>query len=111
MDKLNFESLPTLVHDISTKIDNLEKLIRNSQEAASINDDVLNISQAAKFLNLTQSALRAKISRKDIPYSKSGKRIFFLRTTLLEWIRNKTVLTKTETEELAFNHIAERRTR
>jgi len=104
MDKLNFESLPALVNDISSKIDNLEKLLKNRNGVDLDHENVFNISQAATFLNLTQSALRAKISRRDIPYSKSGKRIFFLRTTLLEWIKSKTVLTRTEIEEFANNH-------
>ena len=104
MSKVNFENLPIQVNEIHEKIDRIENLIQSAISSSGDPDQVLNIDKAAKFLNLTQSALRAKISRRDIPYYKSGKRIFFLRTTLLEWIKSKTVLTRTEIEEFANNH-------
>ena len=108
MSKLNFEDLPQKVNEIHEKIDKIENLIQSAISSSGDPDHVLNIDKAAKFLNLSQSALRAKISRKDIPYAKSGKRIFFLQSTLIDWLKSKTVITRYEAEELAFSHNAKR---
>ena len=51
--------------------------------------DVLNHSQAAKFLNVSESELYQKASRKDINYTKPGKFNYYKKSDLEEYkLRN-----------------------
>lgn len=109
MVKPTFESLPDLVSDINQKIDRLEKLISSTIISSDDSNQVFDVNQAAKFLNLSVNALRGKIQRKVIPYSKSGRRIFFIKATLVEWLKGRSVPTLAEIEVEAKKHISSRK--
>ena len=109
MGKITFESLPDLVSDMNQKIDRLEKLISSTIISSDDSNQVFDVNQAAKFLNLSVNALRGKIQCKVIPYSKSGRRIFFIRATLVDWLKGRSVPTVAEIEGDAKEHIAIRK--
>ena len=96
MGKITFESLPDLVSDMNQKIDRLEKLISSTIISSDDSNQVFDVNQAAKFLNLSVNALR-------------GRRIFFIRATLVEWLKGRSVPTVAEIEGDAKEHIAIRK--
>jgi len=65
----------------------------------SPSDQVFDIVQAAKFLNISVPAIRAKVFRRDIPHTKDGKRVFFLRSILIEWLKESTKQTSAFTSK------------
>lgn len=95
MEPLTFEQLPQAVSLLHDKLNNIEQLLREGNKSASPVDELLSIAQAAKFLNLSVPTLYGKVSRKEIPVNKQGKRLYFYKAELAEWIkagRKKTAL-------------------
>jgi excisionase family DNA binding protein len=47
---------------------------------------LLNNTEAAKLLNLSPFSLRGKVSRKEIPHIKVGRRTLFSPSDLQAWV-------------------------
>ncbi|MEJ7737149.1 MAG: helix-turn-helix domain-containing protein [Chitinophagaceae bacterium] len=95
MEPLTFEQLPQAVSLLHDKLNNIEQLLREGNNSSLPVDELLCISEAAKFLNLSVPTLYGKVSRKEIPVNKQGKRLYFYKAELAEWIkagRKKTAL-------------------
>jgi excisionase family DNA binding protein len=95
MEPLTFEQLPQAVSLLHDKLNNIELLLREGNSSTTTVDELLSITQAAKFLNLSVPTLYGKVSRKEIPVNKQGKRLYFYKAELAEWIkagRRKTAL-------------------
>lgn len=57
-------------------------------------DQLLTIKQASAFLNLSKNTLYGYVQRATIPVSKKGKRLYFSKRELTDWIkegRKKTI--------------------
>lgn len=50
-------------------------------------EQLLSIQQAAKFLNLTVPTMYSKVSKGELPVMKQGKRLYFSRTELMEYVK------------------------
>ena len=53
--------------------------------------DVLDKKGAAEFLKMSVSNIDRLIQKKEIPHSKVGKRVLFLKEDLINWVRNKRI--------------------
>lgn len=57
-------------------------------------DQLLTVQQAAQFLSLATATIYSMVCRGEIPSSKRGKRLYFSKQELTEWVksgRNKTL--------------------
>jgi excisionase family DNA binding protein len=88
MEPFGFDQLPEAVRKLIEKVDRLETLIVNLQPKNEDQDKMINIQEAAAFLNMSVAALYSLVSRKDIPVNKPGKRLYFNKNELNEWIRS-----------------------
>jgi excisionase family DNA binding protein len=77
-----------VVRQLVEKVEGLEVLLLNLQPQNETEQKMLNIQEAAAFLNITVAALYSLVSRKDIPVNKPGKRLYFDKNELNEWIRS-----------------------
>ena len=50
-------------------------------------EQLLTIQQAAELLSLTVPTLYSKVSKSELPVMKRGKRLYFSRTELMEYIK------------------------
>jgi excisionase family DNA binding protein len=50
-----------------------------------------DIDQTAHFLNTSKHTIRGKVSRKEIPYVKIGRRCFFRPEDIEEWVQTNCV--------------------
>lgn len=94
MEQITFEQLPQAVVRLQEQLNNIEQLILRGTIPAVETDELLTISQAAKFLNLSIPTIYCKVSRKEIPVNKQGKRLYFYKSELANWImtgRKKTI--------------------
>lgn len=48
--------------------------------------DILSIDEASEFLNLAKATIYSLTSRREIPFFKTGKKLYFKRVELLAWI-------------------------
>jgi excisionase family DNA binding protein len=106
--KFTFEQLPEEVAKIHDKLDRISELLSSRETTPDvIENNLLNIQQAAQFLSLAVNTIYSKVSRKEIPYIKKGKRLYFLRVQLAEWVESGTssntslIEAETETQFLA----------
>ncbi|NLI41356.1 MAG: helix-turn-helix domain-containing protein [Caldisericales bacterium] len=51
-------------------------------------EKLLTIQEAAEFLRLTVPTMYGKVSKGELPVMKRGKRLYFSRTELLEYLKN-----------------------
>ena len=51
--------------------------------------DVMTYEEAANFLRVSQSTLRAWVSRGEVPYARVGRLVRFHRSSLNTWLAKK----------------------
>ncbi len=109
METLTFEKLPEAVSKLQEKLNNIEQLLLEASNYPAETDELLTISQAAKFLNLSTPTIYGKVSRKEIPVNKQGKRLYFYKSELAEWIKAGRKKTLSEINQEADQFINSRR--
>lgn len=68
-------------------------------------NDILNASKAAEFLSMTKGLLYKLTSQHRLPYYKPcGKRIFFRKSELDQWLNKGRVATEAELQEKGGNN-------
>jgi excisionase family DNA binding protein len=60
----------------------------NSQKPEPIPDEMLTIREASKLILLSVSTIYGLVSRSQIPSNKQGKRLYFFKSELLDWIKS-----------------------
>ncbi|WP_026730723.1 helix-turn-helix domain-containing protein [Flavobacterium denitrificans] len=107
MKPYKFEDLPDIIGKLLTRIDSIEKLLQeNKVNSVAADDDLLTISEAAKLLKLSVATIYTKVCKNEIPANKQGKRLYFYRGELLNWIKSGRIKTISEIQqetELKFN--------
>ena len=88
MEQYSFDQLPRAVSELHQKLDILQDLILESRQAVPQAVELMTIAQAAEFLNLSVQTLYGKVCHKEIPVSKKGKRLYFYKSELEDWIRS-----------------------
>ena len=68
-------------------------------------EQLLNVQQAAELLNLSVPTLYGYTQRAEIPVCKRGKRLYFSRQSLFEWIKEGRKKTLAEITSEADNHL------
>ena len=86
---------------ILKKLTAIESLLEEANQTKP-----LTIQETAKFLNLSQSHLYKLTSERKIPHFKpSGKKIYFDKSELVQWLKRNPARTREETEEKAASYI------
>lgn len=103
MNTPTFEQLPEAVANLSKEFSELKKLILNRTEPQPTEpaDELLNIQQTAELLQLSVPTIYSKVSRQEIPVMKKGKRLYFSKFEILDWIKSGRIETIDEIEENA----------
>jgi excisionase family DNA binding protein len=86
MESFNFNELPEVVRRLFEKVEQIEILLVRLQPKDADDNELLDISEAADFLKVSVASLYTKVSRREIPASKPGKRLYFNRSELREWV-------------------------
>lgn len=87
MEKITFEGLPEAVNQIHHKISSIEKLLLSQTNHSPETDQLLTIKQASELITLSVPTIYGLVQRSAIPVSKQGKRLYFSRIDLINWIR------------------------
>jgi len=111
METLTFDQLPQAVSKLQDKLESIEQLLLHQHEQPSGHEELLTISNAAKFLNLSVPTIYSKVCRKEIPVNKRGKRLYFYRSELTEWIKSGRKKTAEEIREEAVHQLTGSRKR
>jgi excisionase family DNA binding protein len=65
----------------------LEKVIQEFQlQTSEPQKEILNVSEAAEFLDLAKPTIYSLTSKGVIPHFKRGKKLYFKHSVLMDWI-------------------------
>jgi excisionase family DNA binding protein len=105
MEKIiSFDQLPTAVNQLSEKLENIERLLIEKQEQPPTEqpEQLLTIDEVAILLHLTKPTVYSKVSKNELPgVCKQGKRLYFDRQTIIDWIKQGRKLSNAEVEQQA----------
>lgn len=88
----------TTKEDLQAAIEvSIRKLLDDSNSTSQPNT-ILNISEAASYVNLARQTIYGLTSRRLIPFIKKGKKLYFRKLDLDEWLLKGRQLTKEEIE-------------
>ena len=102
-EELSFERLPQAVELLIRKVNNLEVLIKEQPTEQA--DEYLTIEETASFLSLTIPTIYSKVSRRELPFMKKGKRLYFSKKELSEYLMSGRKKTVTEIEAEAESYL------
>jgi len=101
MEPFSFDKVPEVIRQLFEKVEKIELLIGNLQPKDPDENQLLTIQEAAEFLKVTVPSLYSKVSRKEIPVNKPGRRLYFYKNDLLDWVRANKKKTNTELQSEA----------
>lgn len=98
MKPFTFEDLPNILGTLSLRVENIERLLKEIQNRSPEAEDagLMTIIEASKLIRLSVATIYSKVCRNEIPVSKQGKQLYFLRSELLDWIKAGRVKTISE---------------
>jgi excisionase family DNA binding protein len=97
-----------LIKLISEKVsDNILEAINPSK--TSDEDPLLTIDEVSKNYNLSKATIYGLTHKKEIPFYKPGKRLFFLKSEILDWIKSGKQTTKSDLEIRANEYLSKNR--
>jgi excisionase family DNA binding protein len=106
-DQISFNNLPEAISKLLAVSDFLSRKVQElseSVEALSHGKEVMDIEEAAKFINKTPSALYTMVHRREIKFHKPDKNLCFFRSDLIDWVKNgKQSAVKIESEVIRKN--------
>ncbi len=110
MEKENnptFDRLPFAVEQLNQKFDYLLQLFKEGEPGQKQQAELLNVPEAAKFLNLAIPTVYSMVSRGELPFfkPKGTKRLYFRKSLLIDWIQSGRKLTNAERREQAAKHL------
>lgn len=83
----NFENLPKAVSELSIELKELKALILKQNIYSEEKPEILSIREVAQFLGLSIPTLYGYVQKREIPFCKKGKRLYFIRAEILHWIQ------------------------
>lgn len=106
MNAITFEQLPEAVSKLAVKLENIERLLLDGKEQPPKEADQLyTVEQTAEFLNLSVPTVYSKVSRGELPVMKRGKRLYFSKKELLEYLKAGRKKSNAEIEAEADNYL------
>jgi len=112
MKNLTFEQLPQAVGQLYEKLQQIEKLLDDSQRTQSSSNPpkaLLTVGEAAEFLSLAVPTVYSMVSRGELPHMKRSKRLYFDRGELMAYLRDGRQQTNEEIEESALDCLTKNR--
>lgn len=107
--KPTFDTLPEVVLELKQSIEELKALLLITQGTSTNDlDDPLTIQQASQIINLSVSTIYSLVQKSKIPYAKKGKKLYFSKAELTEWIHQGRRQTKDEIRVQAGLYISNR---
>lgn len=110
MEILTFEQLPSAITLLTKEVSELKALLlkKNEQHSTQLQEEFLTVKQASELLNLSVPTLYSKISRRELPVMKRGKRLYFSKQELTEYIKSGRKLTNDEVDAAADKYLAKK---
>lgn len=108
MKKITFNTLPEAISELINRVEKIERFLtkKPSQLKPKAAPDkkrknkrqetpagLLSVKEAGKYLKMSQVNLYSYVKNKKIPFEKKGRRLFFSKSALDSWNKNRSQLT------------------
>jgi excisionase family DNA binding protein len=83
----------TTIEIIIERLDKIEKMLLEisknnvSESQVSNSDEIMTLDQLAEYLSIARQTIYGKCSAKEIPCFKTGKRVYFMKSEINEWLK------------------------
>lgn len=98
---------------IDTRLSRIENLLIELNALAGAHESnpeiILSVQQTADLIRLSVQTVYGYVSRNEIPYSKKGGRLYFLKSEIIEWIKEGRRMTHTEIKAQAHTYLKQRK--
>ena len=101
---------------IVQRLDAIERLLIEFKGGTQIEeaptkkeDELMNVQQVADYLTLAVQTIYGYVGNREIPYLKHGKRLYFRRTEIDDWLGQARHKTKAELQQEAMDFVARKR--
>lgn len=100
MNTITFNDVPLVLSKLIEKVYSIESILNNNMQYVNNvkSEELLTINEASELLNLSKFSIYSLVSKRKIPCSKVGKKLYFSRLELIEWIKSGRLHTITEIE-------------
>jgi excisionase family DNA binding protein len=109
MNVITFEHLPKAVAMLCEKMEEqerlLQKLLDQAKAPQSEQDVFLTVPEAADFLKIGIPTLYGYTQRAEIPCFRKGKRLYFSKMLLRQWIEQGRKMTPVEIRQEAEKYL------
>jgi excisionase family DNA binding protein len=110
MLEASFDQLPQAVSQLYSKLENIERLLLDgSNQTSPEPEQPLTIKEAGELLKLSIPTLYGYVQRAEIPVCKRGKRLYFSKQELLQWIKDGRKKTHVETAKEAEQYLTQKK--
>lgn len=97
---ISFDTLPAQVHEMNTRLLRIEKLL-NSKITTQESETWFDLEKLIEYLpdHPAKQTVYGMVSRGEIPYHKRGKRLFFSKKSIDEYLLQGRKQTRNEIKE------------
>ena len=83
------------IDEIFRRIERIEEHLKPGAVSVKT-DEPINVHEASRLVHLSVATIYSKVSRNEIPVNKVGKKLYFYRSELEDWIRSGRIRTGLE---------------
>jgi excisionase family DNA binding protein len=107
----SFDQLPQQMQRVTLQLEKIERLLldRSGQVQQQEQDIIMDVQDTAKFLHLSVPTIYSKASRGELPAMKRGKRLYFSRQSLMQYLRDGECRTMADIEAEANAYLSNRK--
>lgn len=104
MTKENLISFADRLMESRYSVDGLESIHKGEEKP-------LNIEEIASLINVSKQHVYFLTSKKQIPHVKKGKRLYFYKSEILQWLKEGEQKTDKEIDDMANEYLEKTRTK
>ena len=66
--------------------ENVKRSLRSQKENKEEEEIFMDVERVAKLLQLSKQTIYGLVNQKKIPFHKRGKKLYFLKTEIINWV-------------------------
>ena len=88
-NKISFDNLPQAVAHLVNELETIKSLVEKTQRPQVKEPRIpIGIDEACKLIGKAKPTVYTLVRKRILPSYKNGKKLYFFRNELLEWIEN-----------------------
>lgn len=91
---LTFDKLPEAIQEVNLRLKRIESILYENSQASPVEmDKRMNIQETSRYINCAVATIYGLVHRRLIPHEKKGKRLYFHKSEINEWLKKGKRLT------------------